>query len=74
MLFTPSAIFLPEEVPEDKHAGEVAVAIMPGAFAFGTTMDMFTWVNEKRYLTQDEEDFQRYHARMVQERGDGSTD
>ena len=47
---------------------------MPGAFAKGTTMDLMTWVLEKRYLLDGDEDFQRYHARMVQERNDASTD
>jgi len=27
-----------------------------------------------RYLLDDGEDFQRYHARMIQERNDGNTD
>ena len=50
--------------------------MMPGAFGKGTTMDMLTWVVEKRYDMQDEtgEDFQRYHARRIQERDNGSTD
>ncbi|MGA9411157.1 MAG: thioredoxin family protein [Roseobacter sp.] len=74
VMFTPSILFLPEKVEEDKTAQQVAVAVMPGAFAFGTTIDMFTWVNEKRYLIENGEDFQRYHARMIQERGDGSSD
>ena len=48
-----------------------------GAMAFpgivGTTMDLLTWVKEDRYLDQSEEDFQRYHARMIRERDDGDT-
>ena len=67
-------MFLPEEVPEDTSAAEAAVAVMPGAFGKGTTLDMFTWVNEKRYLLDNGEDFQRYHARMIQERDNGKTD
>lgn len=74
VLFTPSIIFLPEEVPEDQTAVDAAVAVMPGAFGKGTTQDMFTWVNEKRYLLDDGEDFQRYHARRIQERSNGSFD
>lgn len=74
LLFTPSVLFLPEEVPETLTAQQAAVAVMPGAFAFGTTLDMFTWVNEKRYLLDNGEDFQRYHARRIQERNDGTTD
>ncbi|MBP0484081.1 thioredoxin family protein [Sagittula salina] len=76
VLFTPSVVFLPEEVPEGESAVTAAVAVMPGAFGKGTTTDMFTWVLEKRYEMQEEtgEDFQRYHARRIQERSNGSTD
>lgn len=70
VLFTPTIVFLPEEVAEDQSAIDAQVAVMPGAFAKGTSLDMFTWVAEKRYDIQDEtgEDFQRYHARRIQER------
>ncbi|WP_421056024.1 thioredoxin family protein [Leisingera sp. D0M16] len=74
VLFTPTILFLPEEVAEDVSAPEAAVAMMPGAFGAGTTLDMFTWVNEKRYAIDNGEDFQRYHARRIQERNNGSTD
>lgn len=74
LLFTPTLMFMPEEVPEDVAAPQAAVATMPGAFGPGTTLDMLTWVVEKRYENQEGEDFQRYHARMIQERNNGSTD
>ena len=74
LLFTPSILFMPEEVGEDQTAQSAAVAVMPGAFSAGTTLDMFTWVNEKRYELDSEEDFQRYHARRIQERQNGSAD
>ncbi|KUF09277.1 thioredoxin family protein [Pseudoponticoccus marisrubri] len=74
VLFTPNIIFLPEEVPENQSAIEAAVAVMPGAFAKGTTLDMFTWVAEKRYTLDNGEDFQRYHARRIRERNDGTFD
>ena len=74
VLFTPTILFLPEEVPEGQTAPQAAVAVMPGAFGPGTTLDMFTWVEEKRYLLDNGEDFQRYHARMIQERNNGKTD
>lgn len=74
MLFTPTMIFLPEEVPEDVDAARAAVSIMPGAFGPGTTQDMLTWVLEKRYELDGTEDFQRYHARRIQERDNGSAD
>jgi thioredoxin-related protein len=68
LLFTPSILFLPEEVPEGQSAAQAAVALMPGAFEAGTTFDLLTWVNEKRYALDTDEDFQRYHARRIQER------
>lgn len=74
ILFTPTVIFLPEEVLEGVQAPQAAVAIMPGAFAKGTTTDMYTWVAEKRYLLDNGEDFQRYHARRIQERNNGKFD
>lgn len=74
LLFTPSIMFLPESVEEGATAQTASVALMPGAFGGGTTLDMFTWVNEKRYETDTAEDFQRYHARRIQERANGSAD
>ena len=47
LLFTPSILFLPEEVDEGATAQQAAVAMMPGAFAKGTTLDMLTWVERK---------------------------
>lgn len=73
VLFTPTMVFMPPEIDLEKPANQQAVAIMPGAFAPGTTYDLMTWVAEKRYLDQSEEDFQRYHARMIRERNDGDT-
>ena len=73
VLFTPTMIFFPTELDDSQPAGAQAVAIMPGAFSPGTTLDLLTWVAEERYLDQSEEDFQRYHARMIRERDDGDT-
>lgn len=73
MLFTPTMLFLPQEVAE-VPAPQAAVAMMPGAFGPGTVLDMLTWVVEERYLDQSTEDFQRYHARRIQERDNGRTD
>lgn len=70
-LFTPTIIFLPRQLDDAKSATAQAVATVPGAFGPGTTLDMMTWVFEERYLDQSEEDFQRYHARMIRERDDG---
>jgi thioredoxin-related protein len=74
VMFTPTMIFLPTELDTDRSAVEQAVSVMPGAFGPGTTGDMMTWVLEERYLDQSEEDFQRYHARMIRERDDGNTE
>lgn len=74
ILFTPTILFLPEEVSADQSAVQAAVAVMPGAFGLGTTQDMFTWVVEKRYALDNGEDFQRYHARRIIERNNGSTE
>ncbi|NOD86394.1 thioredoxin family protein [Ruegeria sp. HKCCD6119] len=74
ILFTPTLVFLSEEVPEDATAIDAAVAVMPGAFSKGTTLDLFTWVFEKRYELENGEDFQRYHARRIQERNNISQD
>ncbi|MCX8954552.1 thioredoxin family protein [Ruegeria sp. NA] len=74
ILFTPTLVFLPEDVSEDATAILAAVAVMPGAFSKGTTLDLFTWVNEKRYELDNGEDFQRYHARRIQERNNVSQD
>jgi len=69
LLFTPSILFLPATIDDGQSAQIAAVAMMPGAFGAGTTLDLFTWVREERYLLEDDEDFQRYHARRIQERG-----
>lgn len=72
VLFTPSILFLPETIPDGQTAQQATVAMMPGAFGAGTTLDMFTWVSEKLYALDSEEDFQRYHARKIQERSSAS--
>ena len=64
-VFTPTMVFLPEEVPEGKTAAEAAVATMPGAFGKRTFLNMFKWVAEKGY--EGEEHFQKYHARIINE-------
>lgn len=66
VLFTPTIMFMPEEVPESGNAKSAAVAVMPGAFNKGTFLDFFMWVNEKGY--ESEEGFQQFHARKIRER------
>ena len=64
VVYTPTIMFLPEAVG-DADAGKAAVAVMPGAFGKGTTLNMFRWVLEKGY--EGDEHFQKYHARKLQE-------
>jgi thioredoxin-related protein len=68
ILFTPTVLYLPQEVGEGLTATQAAVSFMPGAWSAGTTIDMLTWVKEERYLLDNGEDFQRYHARRFNER------
>lgn len=74
VLFTPTMILMPAEVDSDRPAIAQAAAMMPGAFSASTTWDLLTWVKEDRYLDQSEEDFQRYHARRINERNGTSGD
>ena len=68
ILFTPTVLYLPQEVVEGLTATQAAVSFMPGAWSAATTIDMLTWVKEERYLLDNGEDFQRYHARRFNER------
>ncbi|WP_116132639.1 thioredoxin family protein [Tropicimonas sp. IMCC34043] len=72
LMFTPLMLFLPEEVPEDVAANRAAVVSMPGAFGPSTTYDLLVWVREHGY--DSDEDFQRYHARMITERQQDTTE
>ena len=67
ILFTPTLMFMPEEVAEDLTAVQASVATMPGAFGGWTTFNLLTWVQEHGY--DEDEGFQRYHARRLQEMG-----
>lgn len=64
-VFTPTLVFLPEDVPEGMTVAEAAVATMPGAFGKWTFLNMFKWVAEKGY--EGDEHFQKYHARVINE-------
>ena len=65
--FTPTMMFFPPDVAEDAIASEAAIVTMPGAFGKWTTLNLLNWIREGHYLTG--EPFQRYHARVLQERG-----
>lgn len=49
VMFTPTMIFLPEEVAPDLSAQKAAVASMPGAFGKGTTAALLQWVVDHGY-------------------------
>ncbi|MFP4326729.1 MAG: thioredoxin family protein [Paracoccaceae bacterium] len=74
IMFTPTMMFFPEEVASGVTAPEAAVVTMPGAFGAGTVLDLLTWVKEERYAIEDGEDFQRYHARRIEERAGAQSD
>jgi thioredoxin-related protein len=67
VLFTPTMIFLPEEVHDGATAAQASVATMPGAFGTGTVKNLLTWIIEHGY--ESGEHFQKYHARMLEEQG-----
>ncbi|MBV0912770.1 thioredoxin family protein [Anianabacter salinae] len=67
VMFTPTLMFFPEEVPEGVTAEDAAVAVMPGAFGPGTTRNLLAWVLEHGY--DGDENFQKYHARMLEQGG-----
>ncbi|MCV2881471.1 SoxW family protein [Actibacterium sp. XHP0104] len=63
VMFTPTMMFMPDSLPEGGHAGQAAVAVMPGAFGKGTTTAILNWVLEKGY--EGDEHLQKYIARTV---------
>lgn len=63
VLFTPTILFFPEDVPADATAIEASVATIPGAFGRWTTFNMLNWVLEEGY--DGDESFQQYHARRL---------
>lgn len=66
VMFTPLILFMPDSPTQGMHAGEAAVASMPGAFGKLTFLHMFEWVKEKGY--ESDEHFQQFHARRIAER------
>ena len=64
-IFTPTIVFLPEEVESGVPVSKAAVATMPGAFGKLTFLNMFRWVKEKGF--EGAEHFQVYHARIINE-------
>lgn len=60
VMFTPTLIFLPEQVADGATAADAAVAMMPGAFGKGTTEALLTWVRDHGYANG--EHFQKFLA------------
>ncbi|AHM04583.1 thioredoxin SoxW [Roseibacterium elongatum DSM 19469] len=65
-MFTPTILFFESDVPPGESGAEAAVVTMPGAFGAPTMYDLLQWVLDEGY--DGDEDFQRYHARMFNER------
>jgi thioredoxin-related protein len=65
-MFTPTIHFFRDEVPDGVTGAEAAVVTMPGAFEVETMFNLLNWVLQEGY--DGEEDFQRYHARLFNER------
>lgn len=63
VVFTPTMIFLPEEVAEGQTVSQAAVVSMPGAFGKQTTAALLTWVKDHGY--DSGEHFQKYLAERV---------
>lgn len=67
LIFTPTMMFMPDEVPESGTGSQNAVLTMPGAFGKYTTLNILKFVSGKIYET--DEVFQKFHARMLKEQG-----
>lgn len=65
IMFTPTLMMFDDEVPENVTLKEAAVVNLPSAFGKFTITNLFTWVREKGYNT--DENFQKYHARKIME-------
>lgn len=72
VVFTPTIFFLSDDPAAGADVKDATVQTLPGAFGKGTTLDMFRFIRERVYET--DEPFQRYHARMIAGRGDGGGD
>ena len=72
VVFTPTIFFLEAEPEEGADVRAATVQTLPGAFGKGTTLDMFSFIRDGIYET--DEPFQRYHARMIEARQNGSGD
>ncbi|MCF6305194.1 MAG: thioredoxin family protein [Rhodobacteraceae bacterium] len=64
VFFTPTILFIDDEITDSADASEAIVAVMPGAFGKFMTLNMLNWVLLEGYNT--DEHFQKYHARMLE--------
>ncbi len=62
LMFTPTILFFPEDVPDGLSATEARVGYVPGALGASMFYNMLTWVIEHGY--DSGENFQAYHARI----------
>jgi len=67
LIFTPTMIFFPDDLPDEGPGIRRAVLAMPGAFGKYTTYNILKFVADKVYKT--DEVFQKFHARMLKEQG-----
>lgn len=63
VMFTPTLIFLPEEIADGVSAPDAAVAMMPGAFGKVTTEALLIWVRDHGY--EDGGNFQKFVAEQA---------
>ncbi len=63
IMFTPTLVFLPEEVAEGVSAPDAAVAMMPGSFGKVTTEALLVWVRDHGYESGD--NFQKFVAERM---------
>ena len=65
IVFTPTLMFMPKVIDNNKTAAQNAVITMPGAFGKYTTFNLLNFVLESGY--NKNEHFQKYHARKLAE-------
>lgn len=63
VMFTPTLMFFPEEVPKGVSAPDAAVAMMPGAVGTGMMRSLLIWVRDHGY--DSGENFQKFVADQV---------
>lgn len=73
VMFTPTVVFLKDELPADKAAwgGPLEVTRMSLGFGPATFYDLFVWVRAKVY--EQDRNFQRFHIARMAERAKAGT-